>query len=382
MHIAVLGCGAIGGVVAANLSRAGLRVTPITGNAAIAGAIAERGYRVRELDGSEWSTAATATPLVCASDAGGDSDGRLDPFDVCILATQSTRMAAALESVRPRLVPGAPVVCLQNGLPEDRIAQLVGPERVVGCVVGWGASMKEPGLYTRTSRGGFTIGHCASLAGPPLTTDAPRPPPGGADLAAVARLLAPAGAVRVADDLAGVRWSKLAINCCSTTLGVVGGHPLGVLMRHRFCRRLALEVFAEVAAVAKAAGVRMAPVGGTLDIERVAITAGERAQRLGSPSLVLKHSLLLAVGFKFRRLRSSMLYALERGRPPEIDYLNVEVVERGEALGVPTPVNRALVSEVRALFDGRGQPGVETLRRVYRRAITDGQRTSGAPGAA
>ena len=359
MRIAVLGCGAIGGVVAANLTRAGLPVTAVTGNATIAAALATNGYRVRELDGNEWSVAPSATPLVAASDAG---DGAVQPFDACILATQSTRMAAALESVLPRLAAGAPVVCLQNGLPEERIARLVGAERVVGCVVGWGASMREPGLYARTSRGGFTVGHLA-VAG-----DAQGP-----DLDAIARLLQPAAPVSVVaspGDLAGVRWSKLAINCCSTTIGAVGGNSLGVLMRHRFARRLALEVFAEVAAVARAAGVRMAPVGGTLDIERVAITASERARRVGSPSLLLKHSLLLAVGWKFRRMRSSMLYALERGRPPEIDYLNVEVVERGEALGVPTPVNRALVAEVRALFGGQVKPGLDTLRAVYQRAVS------------
>ena len=39
---------------------------------------------------------------------------------------------------------------------------------------------------------------------------------------------------------------------------------------------------------------------------------------------------------------SSTAQDLARGKRTEIDYLNGFVVRRGEALGVPTPVNRAL----------------------------------------
>lgn len=343
-EIAVVGCGGIGGVIAASLSRAGHRVTAITGSAAIAGALVEHGYRLRDLDGGEWSSPATRPPLIAAAD---------DParrYDLCVLATQSTTLEAALSSVQPQLVDGAAVVCCQNGLPEERAASLVGSQRVVGCVVGWGASMIAPGHYRRTSKGGFTLG---------------RPSPLAPDPAAIAGLLAAVSPARVTDDLAAVRWSKLAINCATSTLGAVGGDTLGRLLRQRFVRRLALEVFAEVMAVARASGVDPAPVGGTLDIERVAITPGERAQRLGSPSLLWKHSLLFAVGLKFRRMRSSMLYALERGRPPEIDHLNGELVRRGAALAVPVPVNTALVEAVGAIRRGEKRSDVATLREVY-----------------
>jgi 2-dehydropantoate 2-reductase len=175
--------------------------------------------------------------------------------------------------------------------------------------------------------------------------------------------------VTLVDDLSGVRWSKLAINCVTTTLGAVGGVALGRLLAHRSVRRLALEVFAEVAAVAAASGVRVEPVGGTLAIDKIAISESERSLTFGSPSLAYKHSVLLAVGFKYRRMRSSMLYALERGRPPEIDFLNGEIVRRGAALGVPTPVNRALVEAVRAIEARRRPSSIEALREVHQRVI-------------
>jgi 2-dehydropantoate 2-reductase len=348
MRIAVIGCGGIGGVLAATLTRAGADVTPVVGNPAIARALGTDGFHVRELDGSEWSVAPARPPLLRAEERPAER-----PFALELVATQSTTLEPALAATRPRLGDGAVVVTCQNGLPEERAVAIVGP-RVVGCVVGWGASMVEPGRYKRTSKGVLTFGRA--------TAEAPDPAP----IAALAEAASPAVVV---DDLAGVRWSKLAINCVTTTLGAIGGVPLGKLLSHRPIRRIALEVFAEVAAVAQAAGVRVQPVGGTLEIDKIAIREAERALQFGSPSLAYKHSVLLAVGFKYRRMRSSMLYALERGRPPEIDFLNGEIVRRGAALGVPTPVNAALVAAVREIEARRSTSSVATLRALHDRVV-------------
>lgn len=71
-----------------------------------------------------------------------------------------------------------------------------------------------------------------------------------------------------------------------------------------------MEVFGEVAEVARLEGIEMHPVAGTVAIGKVAMNTRERSSPLAL-SLFLKHTLLLAVGLKFRRMRSSMLYALE-----------------------------------------------------------------------
>ncbi len=61
---------------------------------------------------------------------------------------------------------------------------------------------------------------------------------------------------------------------------------------------------------------------------------------------------MMSVGFKFRHVKSSMLQSLERGRRPEIDFMNGYVVEQGQAKGVPTPVNAALTALVREIEAG------------------------------
>jgi 2-dehydropantoate 2-reductase len=359
MRVLLVGCGGVGGVVAAALSRAGVALDIVTGNQSISSAIAERGLRVRELDGKEWSVAPQRPAVVKLAELYGLAKAlpseHAQGYDLCLFATKTTILDSVLAEVAPILSPDGAVVLLQNGLPEERAEAVVGEERVIGCVVGWGATLLEPGLSARTSRGGMQLGR--RLLGASATTDR--------RLQDALELFGRAFETRRCDNLDGVRWSKLAINCATSTLGAAGGHTLGRMLRQRFVRRLALEIWAELCAVARAHGVRMAKVAGTLDIERLAITEAERQKKVGSPGLFLKHSLLFGLGLKFRRMRSSMAVAIERGRRPEIDYLNGEVARRGELLGIATPVNRALVRLIHDIVATEKQPGLNTLYELY-----------------
>ena len=350
-RVVMMGCGGIGGVVAARLTRAGVAVTPVTGNAEIAAALARDGYQIEEPTRERWQIPANQTPLVSIKEARG-------LFDVCLIATKATTLPEAVRDALPFLTPDAVIVCLQNGLPESHAAEVAERSRVLGGVVGFGATMKRPGVYECTSAGGLQIGR-------PFT-ESPA-------LDEVVSLLNTALPTKATDNLTGVRWSKLAINAATSTLGALGGERLWPLLQRRFVRRLVLEIWTELVAVSQAAGVSLEKVGGTLDIKRMALNTKERATRIGSASLTLKHSVLLAVGVKFRRMRSSMLVALERGRTPEIDFLNGEIVRQGRALGVPTPVNDRLVEAVHQLMNQQAKPSMKFLRAVF-----DDVRTLGA----
>ena len=173
------------------------------------------------------------------------------------------------------------------------------------------------------------------------------------------------------DNLRGARWSKLAINCAISTLGTVGGDRVGPLLAHRFVRRLAMEIFTEVAAVARAEGVRLEKVASTVELDWLTLSESQRRSR-GSLALLARHALLLAIGARYRRLRSSMLAALERGREPPVDFLNGEVVRRGAAHGLAVPVNTHLLEAVHAMARKERSPGLEALRDVYARTRPPG----------
>ena len=130
---------------------------------------------------------------------------------------------------------------------------------------------------------------------------------------------------------------------------------------------LSICCLSETVAVAHAEGIVLQKVAGTIDLDWMALTPAEQNATLGSPSLFAKHTLLLAVGARYRRLRSSMLRAIERGREPAVDFLNGEVIARAEPHGIATPFNTALRDEVKRIASGKLAPSVGVLRALFER---------------
>lgn len=331
-----MGAGGIGGIVAATLTEVGSAVTAVSTNPQIRSAVDQAGFRIVD-EGEERVVRGWVSPA---------PEGK---YDLCILATQPPNVEEAARTALPHLVDGAQVVVLQNGLCEDRVAAIVGAERVIGGIVAWGASMPEPGKYERTAAGGFSLGRLSGELDD--------------DIRRVAELLEAIGPVTLTKNLRGARWSKLALNCAVSALGTIAGERLGPLVRVRRYRRLALEIMTEAVQVARAEGIALEKVAGTLDLDWVALSDADRAAA-ASVSLTAKHALLLAVGLRYRRMRSSMLAAIERGRTPAIDFLNGELVTRGARHGIATPVNAKIVETVWAIARGTQTSSRATLDRV------------------
>ncbi|NVB82528.1 MAG: ketopantoate reductase family protein [Kofleriaceae bacterium] len=331
-----MGAGGIGGLVSATLTEIGAAVTAVSTNGEIRAAVDKAGFRVVD-EGEERTVRGWVSPA---------PEGK---YDLCILATQPPNVEDAARTALPHLADDAEVVVLQNGLCEERIAAIVGESRVIGAIVAWGASMPQPGVYERTAAGGFQIGRLSGQIDP--------------ELRRVGELLEAIGPVTLTQNLRGARWSKLALNCAVSSLGTIAGERLGPIVRVRKYRRLALEAMTECVAVAKAEGVQLEKVAGTLDLEWIALSEADRVAA-GSVSLTAKHALLLAVGLRYRRMRSSMLAAIERGRTPAIDFLNGEVVSRGAKHGIATPVNARIVDTVWKIAKGEVKSSRDTLDKV------------------
>lgn len=335
-RILVMGCGGIGGVVTGHLAEVGADVHAVSRNPAVVDAIAQGGLRLTG-EGSDRTVCARVVPAIPDTQ-----------FDLVLLATQPTDVEAAAAQAAPHLAPDGRMVCFQNGLCEDRVGAVVGdPSKVIGGIVAWGALSPAPGVFDRTSAGGFVLGRMDGEADPVID--------------ALADLLEAIGPVQRTDNLAGARWSKLALNCAVSALGTLNGSTLGTVVRQRVARRLALAIMTEAVAVAQAADVQLVKVSGTLDLARLALKPSQKA----GASLATKHALILAVGLRYRRMRSSMLRAIERGRPPAVDFLNGEVVRRGAELGVPTPANQQVCDAVWAMSRGTVEPGPALIRRIH-----------------
>jgi 2-dehydropantoate 2-reductase len=134
--------------------------------------------------------------------------------------------------------------------------------------------------------------------------------------------------VEISDNVAGVLWAKLIVNCAYNALSAITQLPYGQLVEGAGIPAVMRDIVDECLAVAHAAGVQVAG-----DMHK----AAERiAQTMPGQY-------------------SSTAQDLARGKKTEIDHLNGVVVRKGEALGVPTPANRMLLSLVKLLETARSR---------------------------
>jgi 2-dehydropantoate 2-reductase len=299
MRIGVIGLGAIGGVVAARLAQRDWmhdRVWLAAGRHA--GLLRERGLR---LEGQPAVRAKVFETLPAGS------------YDLILLCTRAADTEKALAPALPHLAADGAVVCLQNGLPEDRAARIVGRHRVLGAVIGWSATMRSSGEYAVTGTGKFIVGG-----------DSPRK----RDAAAALREVFP---VRLTDNLAGARWSKLAINCAMSTLGAVSGLSLGEWTARRDLRELALRVVREVVEEGSRRGVRFEAISGL------------RPDWLVRAPAWLGHAAIELAALKRPEQRTGMIALLESGRHAGVEDLN-ELI--------PAPLNQKLAAMVHQIERG------------------------------
>ncbi len=346
-EILILGAGGIGGTLAGRLAQQGKSVCLVTSNPTIAEAITTHGLRAH-FDGEVHHSWPRAVARVSELDAA-------DRFALCIIAVPPSSAEDAARDALPFLDDDACFVCCPNGLIEERLAEFIPAERIVGGVVSFGASMLGPGEVKQTSDGGaITLGRL------PQAYQYKDPA-----LANIQQMFEGTFPAPITDNLRGTRWSKLALNCVVSSLGTIGGNNLGPLISHRRVRRLGLEIVTEVVQVARAEQVELTKVSNTVDLRWLTLGRIERRRQIGAGTLVFKHILVLAAGMKYREMRSSMLRALERGRTPPVDFLNGEITRRGELHGIPTPVNKAIQDMIHEMAEGKRKPSFECIEELF-----------------
>jgi 2-dehydropantoate 2-reductase len=148
MRYVVVGCGAIGGTVAAGLARDGHDVLVSDADPAVVEAINRRGLRIE----GPVENLTVMVPAVLP----GDLPERLD--GPVLLAVKSQHTKAAVAALAGRVQGDGYVVSLQNGLNADLISGAVGRERVVEAFVNFGADVIDSGVVLRGNRGTFMIG--------------------------------------------------------------------------------------------------------------------------------------------------------------------------------------------------------------------------------
>lgn len=292
-RVLVIGPGAIGGLLAALLREARHDVVAL-------GRPADVEVIVR--DGLLLTGGAYGPPRRVPLKAGPRAPPGFAP-DLVILAVKTQDLAAAIAEHGPW---PCPVVALQNGLAQDALV----PD-AVPCVVALDAERVAPGHVHCARKGTLLLGrHVPALA------DAVR--------------------VKLARNVEGARWTKLLVNLGNVIPALTGltfqeaaAHP-GLATAH-------VRMIREGVAVADASRVTLAPLPWTSPALVRALA------RLPDPLARRAYRVRVRAVLGSAPARGSTWQSAEQGKAWETPWLNGEIVRRGEALGVPTPVNaRAL----------------------------------------
>lgn len=331
----VIGPGAIGTVVAARLAQAGSEVSVASRTAKTAEHLTETGVRVEDDDGG-----ILEAPVQGVS----EPEELIDQPELVVLATKCQDAHQALTTWIGVLPDGVPVVSMQNGIMGDKLAPIAG-DRFVDGVVGFPATLEDRGHSHKTGPGDLYIGAWPEgpVAGP---------------VAQAASWLDVVAPVETTTNMEGVRWAKLLINSCTTTLGVATGETMGRMLEHAWVRRAFLHVITEGYRAGQAKGVTFERVAG--------LPPGLMSlpEDPGTWNRWWRERILALVGSRYKRMRSSSLQSLERGRSTEVDHLNALIVETGQAHGVPTPVNEALVEHVHRIEAGKEAPDLSATEQA------------------
>jgi 2-dehydropantoate 2-reductase len=306
LRVCVLGAGAVGCYYGGMLARAGYRVTLI-GRAQHVAAIRKSGLHFEGLQFDE------QIPVEASTQPDAVRSAQLVLF--CVKSTDTETAAA---QIAPHLDPEALVVNLQNGVDNTERIQAQVKNPVIPAAVYVATEMKGPGHLKHHGRGDLVIGGLDGRIS-------------SATLEALkAQFEKAAIPTRISDNVAGELWAKLVVNCAYNALSAITQLPYGRMIEGPGIREVMRDVIEETLAVAKASGVRMAP-----------------------DTLARTYRIADAMPTQY----SSTAQDLARGKPTEIDHLNGFVVRKGEALGIPTPANRALHALVRLLESKSRSPG-------------------------
>lgn len=304
MKICMLGTGSLGSTIGGTLAQGGSEVYFVDQWKEHIDKINENGLKMTD-EKEDWYVKV---------DARTSAEG-MGPVDLVIVLVKSFATKEAVSQLKETNVIGENtlVMSLQNGLGnEETIAEVVGEANVISGKTYVGGRLLSPGYVSAGVKGKYT--YIGELTGE--ITDR---------IQAVCDEFNKAGLLcEVSDNIKGLIWDKLLINVAAGALCGITRLPYGPLYEEEYIKETAVAAIQEGIDVAKAAGVKLK----SEDPEYPWYAASE-----GLPET----------------FKTSILQSLELKRPTEIDFINGSVVELGKKFGIPTPVNRTLVTCVKGI---------------------------------
>lgn len=329
--IAVLGSGANGASIGADLTNAGHDVVLIDQWPAHMEVMRKRGVRI-EMPEETLELPVRAFHLcdICTF---------TEKFDIVLLLVKAydTRWASRL--IAPYLKADGLLAGVQNGMTTDIIAEVVGPERTIGCVIEISSMMFDPGIVMRHSpppRSWFAVGSID-----PSTR-------GRED--EVGNLLGHSGKVEIVDDIRAAKWMKLVSNATTLVSTALLGLPMQEAASLPGMRELMVRSGQEALDTGAALGHPVLPIFG--------LTADDMRRSNRLVEMLLD---TLLSGFVLPETKTTVLQDWIKGRHSEVNDLNGLVAAEAARVGRHAPVNAAITDIALRIERGEIEPGPANL---------------------
>ncbi len=320
MKICVLGTGAIGASLAADLIDAGEDVMIVDQWPDHVEIMRRYGLRVKMPD-REVHVPVDALHI-------SDLASRRPMFDVVVVAVKSYDTRWIVNLIEPFLKPDGVLIGTQNSMNDDTHAAIVGRARTMGCAIELSADIYTPGVVTRnTSRTGtwLTVGELDGT----MTRRAEM----------MAKLLGNCAQTVVTTNIYGAKWTKLVANTMAMGPNGLFGLPSREGAALPGMRDIAVRLGREAAEVGKALGYELEPVFG--------LTAEEFS---GAGDEVLLKALDTLYEHIGPRAVTAIVQDTWKGRRSEYNFITGLIVRKGAEVGIETPANSAVL-EVYELID-------------------------------
>ena len=311
--IAVLGTGANGASIAADMVRAGEDVVLIDQWPAHVEAMRGNGVRI-EMAHETLEVPVRAFHLCDVSTFD-------EQFDIVLLVIKAYDTPWACHLIKPYLKDDGLLAGVQNGMTIDAIAEAVGPERTIGCVIEITSQMFDPGVVQRESgpdKSWFAVGgiHEATV---------------GRE-GEVQALLAHAGTTVISDDIRSSKWMKLISNCTTLATSAIFGATMAEAAGNAAMRDIMLRSGEESLVAGQEAGYKIQPIFG--------LSAEELARSNNLVDFLLDK---MTGTFITPNTITTILQDHMKNRKSEVGDVNGWVVAERAKQGKSAPVNAAIV---------------------------------------
>ncbi|MDD6021506.1 MAG: ketopantoate reductase family protein [Acutalibacteraceae bacterium] len=331
MKTLIIGVGCIGGTVATIIKSSGYDVEVVAHGEENARLIEEKGFTITGVKGDR----------VVKLKAYPDIDKVEGLYDIVIIATKYQQMPELAEKSLRLLKDDSLVVAMQNGLCVETLAEIVGEDRAVGCMIGFGATMVKRNFVNVTTDGEFYVGMLNGRHPPMLDS--------------LREMLSCVYPTKIADDINARLYSKLIINSCINALAGISGKTLGEILKDKTARFTFLKIAREAMNVANAMNMKVPKYGALLEYRLLMISDSRVFNALCC-------AVVMIVGKKNKNVKPSTLQALEAGKTTEIDIMNGYISKLGKQYNVPTPVNDKLTAMIKQIENGERKLSMQNIR--------------------